>query len=404
MDKLRVAVITDIHAHSLPVLAKNAESWVTNQTHDSKADPFQALSLHVKAKSITADLLICAGDMADKADPGGHAYVWPKLHMLKDSLKASRLIATIGNHDIDSRLQKSEYDPKDSIQALRPHIPLEDRNSALEFWAENFSVLEQDLYRIVVLNTCAFHGYKKLAEAEFMHGRVSPRTLTSIEDYLTQSKARKLNILVCHHHPFKFDDIDVDDYSQMVGGDLLIQLLSRPKFGSWMIIHGHKHQSRLLFAPGVNDSPLVFAAGSFGVKFHSQMAKVQTNQFYILDFDLSAAPAIGAGVFGQLEAWSWIPNKNWAESRGADGLLPGSGFGCRERASEVAKKISEWHKSSGQPYSKWNEAKESLPVLRYCTHADLLQIEEALEEQYSVEVNSSNGQRRTISSIARRVP
>lgn len=402
MAKLRVAVITDIHCHSLPVLSTKATSWVSSQITNSSEEPFDLLISKLQG-NVTADILVCGGDMADKADPAGHSYVWPKLMALKSALKASHLIATIGNHDIDSRLQKSSFDPKDSIQSLTPPLPLETRQAALEYWTENFAVLEEDDYRFVVVNTCAFHGYKKGAEAEFLHGRISARTLHLIEEYLNRSAAKKLNVLVCHHHPIKFDDIDIDDYSHMIGGDQLIQLLSRPKFGSWMIIHGHKHQSRLIFAPGTNDSPLVFAAGSFGAKLHSQMARIQANQFYILEFDLDAASSIGAGVFGQLEAWSLTPTKSWSESRDAEGLLPGSGFGCRARAADLAQKIATWFQSTGQPYSTWDEAKVAVPELRHCTNDNLDLMQEALETNHRIEISSSSGRRNIISSIDRRV-
>src|SRR5690606_38544830 len=97
---------------------------------------------------------------------------------------------------------------------------------------------------------------------EYTHGRVSNYTLEDLRKTLDKEpRDDRINILLCHHHPHKHQDIEQADYSAMVGGEKLIDLLREIPLGSWLIIHGHKHQPRLIYGAGGALAPLIFGAG-----------------------------------------------------------------------------------------------------------------------------------------------
>jgi hypothetical protein len=60
----------------------------------------------------------------------------------KRKVKARVLLGTVGNHDVDSRLRFSEFDPKGHLQALSPPFPGVN-GVADRYWARNFHIQEE---------------------------------------------------------------------------------------------------------------------------------------------------------------------------------------------------------------------------------------------------------------------
>jgi hypothetical protein len=69
-----------------------------------------ALFALLKHDHLTADLLLSPGDLGDKADPTGIQLGGQTLNRLKDQLEARELVASAGNHDVDSRYLDDDHD------------------------------------------------------------------------------------------------------------------------------------------------------------------------------------------------------------------------------------------------------------------------------------------------------
>ncbi|MCW0192224.1 MAG: hypothetical protein OJJ55_13100, partial [Rhodococcus sp.] len=86
MTTLRLAVISDIHAHAAvrkEGLAKASHVVVGQSGLTDLKDPFLSLETLISDESLTADYVICCGDLADKADPTGARYAWQRLEEIR---------------------------------------------------------------------------------------------------------------------------------------------------------------------------------------------------------------------------------------------------------------------------------------------------------------------------------
>lgn len=335
---IRIAVLTDIHAFS----SKEGEtpSWINLAEDQSNAttNPFAGLRTAIDTDpNMRADIVICCGDMGDKGSPEGQQYVWQEIYKLKDALGGSLVLGTAGNHDMDSRFVNSKFDARGQLQALRPPFPIAENDRWLEYWARNFTVLNAEGARFVLLNSSAYHGYQKdKSPPEYLHGRISDRTLDALLEQLRGNGKAAANILVCHHHPLRSDQIKVEDYSEMLNGDRLINALIEAKVGPWLIIHGHKHLPRILYAPGGNVAPIIFSAGSFAAKLYPEYGDKARNEFYIIDLEVPGTTGTTSSLFGIVTTWQWTYGNGWNKPKSGQGLGAAAAFGARVDVAQEA--------------------------------------------------------------------
>jgi len=244
------------------------------------------------------DLILCPGDLSDKADASALDHAWNFLINLKAALGNPTLVNATGNHDLDSRFAKTDFDPKGNLFGLAPSYPVvlgkndtigqqKEQQIRLNYWARNFAIFYHQEVRIVVLNSAAFHGYG-VDNKEYEHGRVSKRTLDDLRAQLEEDQKNKgrppLNIIVFHHHLEADPDVDSQDNpdaSVMVGAPQLTELLSKVKFGPWLAVHGHRHHPRL-YQKGGNSGPIVLQAASFGATNQHDYQNRSPNQIHFV--------------------------------------------------------------------------------------------------------------------------
>lgn len=226
---LRIAVLTDFHAYvGRPEDKGTSPSWLdlAQVQSDPERNAFAGLIERIQRDEMRADVLLCCGDLGDKADPTGLQYVWAEVEKVRSALHAQMTLGAAGNHDVDSRYIHSGFDAKGQVQALKPRFPVDDEKGWLEYWAKNFTIVELGDARFVLLNSAAYHGAaKEGVPPEYVQGRVSDHTISRLVAELKEGGERAANILVCHHHPFKNDKIATSDYSQMQNGDKLLNNL-----------------------------------------------------------------------------------------------------------------------------------------------------------------------------------
>jgi predicted phosphodiesterase len=383
---MRIAIASDIHAYDpvTPAPSSPPSYLCISDPPDRSRHPIAGLKQLIENENLKADVLICPGDLADKANTAALSYVWNELHNLKALLGADKLIATAGNHDVDSHHKYNDFDAKGALQALVPAFPGLSEQQCDRYWARNFVLLEEDRWRLLLLNSSAYHGGGKDPIKEAQHGRVSERTVSAIERALTGSEKKELNVLVCHHHLYRDNAILEADYSEMEGADHLVRLLGSGKYGQWVVVHGHKHHPKLQYGAGGLASPVVFGAGSLCASLYAALAARARNQFYILDINPAAANQYALDVAGTIRAWDWIPNAGFKPAGIDSGLPHISGFGYRATITAIASRIAVLFNSK-VPYLRWPELLNSLPELEYLLYTDISTVLEQLKTAHGIE-------------------
>jgi len=398
---ISLLVISDIHASDNDLTDDKAVSWYsTLPAFDTPMrNPFRGISKLLTDEGLSVDLLICPGDLADCAVPTAQEKAWQSLAKLQREVGAKRLVATVGNHDVDSRTKHSVFDPKTTLQSLTPIFPGLSEKQCDFFWSRNFVIFEEGGVRFVVLNSAAFHGIHSGdasdSNKEYLHGRVSEKTIDAIASKL-DAKHCKLNILLMHHHIYKNDHIDPRDYSAMINGEALIRKLIEKSDARWLVIHGHQHYPDLFYAHGGARSPVVLSAGSMSRRLTGTLSTRALNQIYHIELPYSEYEALGWNPCGIIRSWHWTDKIGWNRTsfaRPESASIPfGSGFGCRKDPDAWAVEIKNEFLASKASHLDWPALMRKLPALKYVLPSDLRMVVAALKSKYNIRtVNDDDG-------------
>jgi len=384
----RIAVLSDIHPSDGN---EKSDRSILKLGADKNPDihPFEALHKLIRDNDLSVDMLLCAGDLGTQSNPKTIEYTWNELQVLASKLNASKLMATPGNHDHDSRSKYNDYDPKGYLQSLTPKFPYDFSDDNSHFWAWNFDIVESDLCRIVILNSSAYHGIND----EFSHGRITELTINKLKDKLSTLEEKSINIVLCHHHLHKNEDIKITDYDAMHGSDKLLSMLASDAPGDWMVVHGHKHFPKIYYGNTESgDAPIIFSAGSFSGDIAGAGSAVQ-NQFYILEFKCNHIDEFG--LVGKFNAWDWATGRGWVEASDRSGLPHKGGFGNQTRTKLILKSLS---KLTEDTY-KGSQIYDENPHLEYITPAGLAKLSDESSAQGIFEFFLKSGEIESISRI-----
>lgn len=383
---VRVFVVSDPHAFSSDTIGrrgKDPPSYIdVVSVGNSVVDhPLAAIEGLVKAKGIQANILLCCGDLADRADPVGLKFSWEFLNRLKGLLGAKLLVTAVGNHDVDSRYQAKTYDAKEFVQNLTPTFPGETNAASNEFWARHFTLYRADGCRVLLVDSCAYHGVK----GEHLHGRISDTVLADIDERLSVDGPCELNVLVCHHHPQKLTEYRLGDYDDMANGQPLLDLIGRGKHGDWLVVHGHKHRPKLSYASGGAASAVVMSCGSIGARLFPDLGASVRNQFYLLEFPIELFPDYG--LVGRFTAWDWIPSHGCQAAKTTSGLPHTGGFGNRTPLPILACAARALFTKPTR--LSWQSACALLPELQFVLPDDLRLLKELSRARHQVHIDFS---------------
>ena len=337
---VRALVISDLLAFDGTMLKPNEDqpSFVDISSNEIEQNPLLTLRDQIIApQNINADLLICCGDFADKAHPTALRVAWTEVLKLQKAVKARKLAVTVGNHDVDSTYKYNDQDAIGFIQSLAPPFPVANARTSDHFWSRHFYLIEEPEYRVIILNSCAFHGGP---DPERKCGRISSFTLQNLRKTIETTDPKPVNLLVCHHHPHKHNELKLGEYDEMVGGQDLLGILD----ANWIVIHGHKHHPKVCYAKGGNDSPIVFSAGSLSARLYPELANQVRNQCYLLEFPIASIDKLG--LVGQFRAWDWNMGTGWVSAgipnpkAKYSGLPAQGGFGARANCRVIASIIA----------------------------------------------------------------
>ncbi|MGR5287409.1 metallophosphoesterase family protein [Vibrio maritimus] len=391
--------MSDLHfVNSDKISDSTYHSWLIFDRDGSMKNGFwSSLIEKINKENITADILVCPGDITTHAESSALKYAWTKLNELATALGCSLLATATGNHDVNSRGLSIENTIRDldkdqslveNLKQLNPPYPLVDLKSPclqvghenrIQYFGADFlhSSVQEDLCNLVLLNSCASHTSDPTS---YERGYVSNSTHQWLEASLKDKynpREKKLGLLVCHHHPILHSDHNIGTYDFMKGGNELLQMLNR--YGNWIVIHGHKHHAKLSYFADGSKNTVVFSAGTLS-HHKDHLGDDFTNQFYIVDIDTTKTKGIPKGT---LDVYSWQAN-HWALSkRQKDGVFTGVGFGEVGCLEELAEEISESvHPVTGLD---WDTLLEKFPQLRYRLPKDLEHLEANLQA-YNIDI------------------
>ncbi|MBX7133231.1 MAG: metallophosphoesterase [Fimbriimonadaceae bacterium] len=352
---MKLAVISDLHAHEAtgPRRSSDAGYYTIGGRETANYHPMESLIEHVRTKRLTADYLLCAGDMGDRGNPVGLRKAWADAHRLAKQLSAHAVYAATGNHDVDSRHTYNDHDAKGALQQLEPTYPCNDDPESDHYWSKNFVLLTHGELALVLLNSAAYHGEVK---REWSHGRISKATISKLKSALRRvTSSCKARVLLCHHHPQQHPNLaEDDDYEVMKGGVLLVDLLARDANAPWLIIHGHKHYPRLVYASGGATSPVILSSGSLAG--YTDGSQGISNQFHQIEVNSTGSGS--AGLWGKVHTWTWHYGLGWKDP-GSHATLPSvAGFGHRGDPSILGTRILE---ACAAPNMPWRELVAAVP-------------------------------------------
>lgn len=327
-NTFRLAILSDLHAAPKAGSPLTGEvKLFTDQEHVAPTEhPIRGLKALIESNSLKANVVVCPGDMTNKANSQALSYVWSSLHDIRGLLGAHGVVATVGNHDVDSRGHSVDSFPRESLMRLTPPFPAGVSNTSDKYWAHGYCFQEFEEARFLVINTCWLHESRD----ELERGVVTDYTLERIRADLIEPSKFKLNVAVFHHHPHPHTDLKLGFDDVIRNGQKLLDMLSED--GHWMVIHGHKHHPKVEYAQGQFRQPIVLACGSFSGRLEGDNALVSKNYFHIVEVQRS-----GDRLAGKILSWNWIPGMGWNRySSTMPGFPCEVGFGSASNVDQLA--------------------------------------------------------------------
>lgn len=343
---------------------------------DEAQCPMRSLVKYVEDNSLKADTILCAGDLCDGASPTGLKECWDQLQTLKSKMSASAILATVGNHDMDSRLLNSSYDPREALQSLTPMFPVDDVPKSDQFWSRHYCFHENDEVRFCIINSSAYHGMA----GEHKRGRISKKALKEIKAYLEDNQPKKINVLLCHHPPHSQSENFQGEGDQIHCGDDVIDLFSNGDHGDWLIVFGHKHFPNVEYARGIDSAPILLSSAALSAMPYAEYGLKATNQVHFLDFSSEDLELYGF-VF-KVRSYQWTPGDGWSKATYERGLPRETGIGFRIKPSLMAKKIIDLLGNENE--MEWRAVTAQLPELEFVPSGSIYRILKLLERNHSV--------------------
>jgi hypothetical protein len=368
---VRMAVLSDLHASER---VDPRRSWAI-ESGDPAFNPLGGLEKLVQdSPELRADVLLCPGDLCDQADWDALPYAWGQVHAFADLIGASHVVATVGNHDIDSHNRHEGEAIDAGLRRLAPPFPCDP--GADGYWGDRVTHMRGEDWQVISLNSSLM---RELAEGEVDRGEVHDATLQLIAT-ITQGEELPVNVLLCHHHPQPFTRAAPGDASHMDAGDRLVHLLNElPE--TWMIIHGHKHYPHLDYMEGTGASPARLVAGSTGAILWPMLSSYVRNQLHLVEFPVGLCCDLDMSLAGQVRSWSWQAGGKWIPARAEGDGLPGiAGFGYRSDGPGLARSLVRMAGEAEITVVDQEKLREWQPRLRFLLPKDLAAFRGHLEE------------------------
>jgi len=372
----RIALLSDIHAGSKEgAQATGDVKLYTDGDHVSAYEhPLYALHELIKVESLKVDAVVCPGDMTNRAEKQALNFIWRELNDLKNKFSAHTLVATVGNHDVDSRNHSEDGFPREHLMRLVPPFPSIDPALSNHYWAHGYYITEVDSVRFLVVNSCWLHE----ARDELARGVVTSYTLDKLKVELSAQSSAIANVAVMHHHPHAHSELGLGFDDVIRNGQILLQTLEDS--GSWLVVHGHKHHPKIELAQGQYQSPVVLACGSFSGRLEGANASVSRNYFHIVEIDLS-----NSTMRGRVISWAWMQGTGWKRYSDANSRFPSEfGFGRQQPVNQIATDIQ--NALGTLSFMNWRDLTNKIVEINFLMPKELRHLIKVLEENHGITV------------------
>ncbi|TQI71436.1 3',5'-cyclic AMP phosphodiesterase CpdA [Gramella sp. Hel_I_59] len=360
---MKLCIISDLHCTE----KKGNSSFFYSDIPDVPINQNPISSILKKIgedKSTHSDIVLCLGDLGDKAYKQGIKSAWEGLNRIKNEMNAEILIGIPGNHDVNSRKTYVGEKPFEYIENFSINFPTPDKESNLKFWQEGYCIYEFKDFEILMINTVLNH----IDEASAGISEISHRTLEAIEEELN-SDEQKIKICILHHHPIKHSNIENwRDADSLDRGDTLLTILNRYNYD--LVIHGHKHQPRIVERDGLT----IFASGSFS-SFENLQGTGFKTMFHVVDIKSKSK--------GKIFSWEYNIQNGW-EVELNHRFPPEIGFGERVNLNTLAKKIKTTFDSFNSDAVLYESVMLANPELDYMTPETLIKLGDLLNKQFNL--------------------
>ncbi|WP_088158364.1 metallophosphoesterase family protein [Achromobacter xylosoxidans] len=377
-NRITFAILSDLHAAPKGSDPKGTEVKLYSDDNSFRQHDNPMSSLHelIQNEGLTADFVICPGDMTNRADSGALKFVWDKLHDLKQKLSAKEVIATVGNHDVDSRGHSEGAFPREALMRLHPRFPIANDALADHYWAHGYFLTTINHVRFLVLNSSWLHEHRDQLE----HGAITGYTLEKLGRDLASANTAKFNVAVCHHHPHTHSELQLGGDIMFNGQQLLDALSSN---GSWLVIHGHKHHPKVALAQGEFQQAVVLACGSFSGRIEGPNATISRNYFHLVHLERFG---VDAELRGTVSSWNWAHGYGWTNYGNANATFPSRlGFGFEGNVQQLARDIAD--SMGAQQLMRWDAMLDMQPNLAHLTPRKLKALTTTLETKHDIVIS-----------------
>ncbi len=366
-------------------------------------NPWEDLNRLVRAQGLTADAVLCAGDLCVGGDPTSLKAGWHHLNLLRDAVGASDLFAATGNHDVRSRSNAStvaanpvrnlsvNWGPFEKLKSLVPPYPVVRTGAGVDedslhwyrtkYFGDGLVMVTNERYRILTINSCAEHTADPFSNER---GTYPQSTKNALNRELMSCTDQRINVAILHHPPQVHERYGAGAHDFVDGGEALIEQLS--SHGHWLIVHGHKHDGWIRYAAGAGRPPTIFAAASLSTHLDTNLPG-RRNQFYLLDVELLPSRELR----GNVRAWNWNAGPGWTPAVAeADGIFAGCGFGCRETPERLAQQIADAVvRAGGALPIDWHQIAVQVEDLKYLPPDGLAMTTKALGDVHGLAIDKN---------------
>lgn len=315
---LHIAVVSDLHC-----CASQENQQPSFLIAGSKRTPVnqhlvQSLLAHIQRHSLTADVVICPGDLAHQVCPKGIIQSWDHLGEIQRELQSPLLLTTIGNHDVDSR-KRNGPDPFDLPKTMHPFFPRPEPCDRDMFWNRGFyHATIPGKASFIVLNTVI--GHQDYASAE--RGTFGANNIEGLADFLKttypsgRNGSPSLRVAVMHHHPIVHSTAHYGSSETLEFGDQILDVLGN--YGFSFVVHGHRHEPRISRHKSQGQEQLIFASGAFSAQLGTLASRTK-NLFHLVDI---GADEITRAICGRIRTWEFTVGCGWEEAAEKSARIP----------------------------------------------------------------------------------
>jgi hypothetical protein len=358
-----------------------------DQRNPPERHPIQSLLGRIAKDGMTANALLCPGDLAHQASPEGLVNGLLELRHVAVALGGCPVVSTLGNHDVASRV--SGADPFAIAKHAHPEFPLGSTDNNNSYWANGFAIARiSPTLDIVVINSAYHHFSEDLAR----RGTFQDSQLALLEQALERTPHPPIRVALIHHHPILHSVEGFESEDVLPNGDALLAKLSL--YGCQLVIHGHKHHPRLRREMIGGRSLFVFAAGSACV-YLNELGSRTRNVCHFLD--LSTLP--DGTLAGSIVTWEFNYAKGWHDASPRSAAFPHiATFG--PTVNDVSDRLATAYERRGEKILYQPALYGLLPELAYLIPDELIALASEVRRQSNLGLEfDSDGRIRLIAPI-----